>query len=611
MKFTFLPVLVLAILTGGTLRGDKPPESLTAWIPDNVVGYVKVEGLEPHLDAFLASGLYKEVERLGLIEKATREEGGRKLLEGFKKFREATGLEPLDVLRRGLGREVVGALRIGFAGPEGVLLTRASSADALEALLGEIRSGIGERLGQMPEGERTSYRDRAIEKFDQVSLVVIDDVLIVSNSARLLEGVLDLATGNADGSVASSTVFAGARETEARGGLATLVLRPQFLPGYEIPSRVDNAVASLLVQGIFGCLETSDILAASLNAEGDVVVLELRSTFAKEGLAARYESFFPAPSATRFVTALRERGVLASVSLKRDLASWWAAREDLLEPQAVGGLLQFEQIMGILFGGKSFGEEVLPQFRDEILLLARNQKHEDLEAPPSPTLPGFAVVFELSGAGEFANSLVGAFQTVVGLMNADRAQKKKDGGIPMLLTTEKVSGRELYTVKSNTPAAGKKAGLVHNFTPSFAVVGERVLISSSKELARLVVEEIVTLPGGEPPADAGEAGGEESRPATSSGDSLTIDGAQLGALLEANEEFLVADVMLKKGRTKEEAEEEIEPLIGLSRHLRDVRLETTKGENAADLRLRIRLAKPGSGPSPQQERSRDAREARL
>src|SRR6185503_20318759 len=126
--------------------------------------------------------------------------------------------------------------------------------------------------------------------------------------------------------------------------------------------------------------------------------------------------------------------------------------------------------------------------------------------------------------------------------NLDQAQKKKEGAMGMLLKTEKVGDVELQTVSMRLPK-DTAPGLPYNFTPSLAVVGSRLVISSSRELAKILVEELNAAAG-------------KTAPAAKPSDSLVLDGAALESILSLNRDLLVNDSMMKKGSSKEAAEGE-------------------------------------------------------
>jgi len=558
-----------------------PPDALEAWMPDDVMGVVKLNGLGDRLDTFLKSDLRKEIESLDLVRAALAQDAWQKFQEELKTFESASGKDPLQVFRDLLGQEIVAGVRLGF-GPEVVFLTRAKGETELEAGLKALRDAVQARLGYLPMPVVGKYRDRAIETYDKVSMVKLGTVLVVSNSQPCLEKVIDLAAGESKASVKASPLFQKASGAFGKDCLASLAVRPQHIPNFKIPEKLDNPLGSLLASGWVGALEGSDLLSLALRVDDGSVALDVASALGSSGLAERYKSFFPEIAADGLAKRLEERGILVFAQIHRNLAQWWEKREELLVPKAAGDLLGFSQIMSIIFQGRNFQDEVLPEFGPTITLVARNQEYASLKEKPKPAIPGFAAVFELKSAESFQNGIITGFQTFVGIINADQAQKKKEMAMGMLLRTEKVGETDLHTVSLNLPP-NQKPGIAANFTPSLAVVGSRVVLSSSQELAKVLIEELKAL------------GTPKSTASGRAADALHLKADPIHGILRENFDLLVADQMLKKGIGKEEAEKQMNTLVDLLKKARDLRVDARKDGSTIRLRLELRTRLGSAG----------------
>ena len=62
-------------------------------------------------------------------------------------------------------------------------------------------------------------------------------------------------------------------------------------------------------------------------------------------------------------------------------------------------------------------------------------------------------------------------------------------------------------------------------------------------------------------------------------------------------DIIVADNMMKKGQSKEEAEREMKQILEAVGRLRDIRIETRKDEDAIRLTLRLRLLSEKEQPA--------------
>src|SRR6185503_18172482 len=188
-----------------------------------------------------------------------------------------------------------------------------------------------------------------------------------AHGQALLEKVIDLAAGDSKASVEASPLFKRAKTSGKE--LVTLSVRPRLVPNFQLPEKLDNALGSLLLSGLLGSLEKCELFSAGLSiAEGNLS-LELSSALGEGGLADKYRGFFPDAAVESLRSRLEKRGILAMVELHRNLSQWWERREDLLVSQAAGSLAGFEQVMSVIFQGKNFQDEVLPEFGPTITLV--------------------------------------------------------------------------------------------------------------------------------------------------------------------------------------------------------------------------------------------------
>jgi hypothetical protein len=560
-------------------------------MPEDVIGYARGVGLADRLDEFMGSQLRKDLEGMESVRFALSQKPWQKFQRFLDEFQEATGKDAIDAAKKLFGKEVIAGARFQFSGPEFIVLSRASAEKDLDEVLGAIRAGVEKRIGRAVASEESMHLDRKIETIEGGKLCIgrLKDVLVLSNSKSAVESVIDLAEGKTKGSVKESQAFRkGGRAPD--GAFLSVAARPRFVPGFNVPDRFPEPLQSLLFGGLASAIAESELLTASLRASEGGIVLDTAAHpgDGKDG-ALDLKPFFPPPASDALVRRLAKRGILSALTLRRNLTQWWEAREDLLTPKAAGQLLEFAQNMSNFFGGRSFQDEILPELGPTITLLARNQSYADLKEKPRPTIPGFALVFELKNAGQFGNSFVAAFQAVVTLINLGQAEKQKGQGMAMMLTrTEKFAGHDLHTVALSSDKEAKP-GLVHNFTPSLAVAGPIVILSSSAELAKVILEEAVKPEGDE-------------KSASPASDSLVIDAEAARAVLSDNFDIIVADNMMKKGQSKDEAAREMRQVLEAVGRLRDLRVETRKDGDVVRLTLKLRLLggkdEPAAGKTP-------------
>ncbi len=264
----------------------------------------------------------------------------------------------------------------------------------------------------------------------------------------------------------------------------------------------------------------------------------------KVGRAPAYKGYVPG-AGKGAAPLIRTPGTIASLSLWRDMETFWESRADLFPPETVQGFAQLDTLAGQFFGGREFGADVLGQFDPHWRLVVAQQDYAALKPQPDVKYPAFAVVAELDSAdSDFGERFKVAFQAIIGISNVDGNQKM---AAALELGSEEVDGIKLATARYMIPrhagSASEAPNPRYNFTPATAQVGKYLIFSSSVGLARDLIKELKSKSAG---ADASETA------------VLEADGPELARLLEINRTRLAMQLMLGRGETKEKAESQVE-----------------------------------------------------
>jgi hypothetical protein len=297
----------------------------------------------------------------------------------------------------------------------------------------------------------------------------------------------------------------------------------------------------------------------------------------KEGRAAAYKGYVPG-SGESAAPLIQPRGTIASLSLWRDMETFWESRADLFPPETVQGFAQLDSVAGQFFGAREFGADVLGQFDPHWRLVVAQQDYASLEPQPDVKYPAFAIVGELDSAdSDFGERFKVAFQAIVGISNVDGNLKKNAA---LELGTEQVEGIKLATARYMIPRHSGAASAVpnprYNFTPATAQVGKYMIFSSSVGLARDLIKELKSKDGGK--GASGTA-------------VLEADLAELARLLKVNGSRLAMQLMLGRGETKEKAERDVELGLELLRSLGHGRLVIGEDPGATRVGLKLQFGK--------------------
>ena len=423
---------------------------------------------------------------------------------------------------------------------------------------------------------------------------IVAGKLAISNSVKNLERLIDrmVATPATKGEPAASgkVSFASVAEraewktlTEKQGadalawGFADMDRLRQLDPKRYAPSGKPNNGAIFLFGSWLQAIQKTPWLTAGIRWSDTELGAAIDLPVPKNGRAPAYKGYLPG-AGKGAALLIQPPGTIASLSLWRDLETFWESRADLFPPETVQGFAQLDTLAGQFFGGREFGSDVLGQFDPHWRLVVAQQDHAALKPQPDVKYPAFAIVAELDSAdSDFGERFKVAFQAIIGLSNVDANQKK---AAALELGTEDVDGVKLatarYIVARHAASTSEAPSPRYNFTPATAQVGKYLILSSSVGLARDLIKEL--KPKNE--------GAEVNETAV-----LEADGPELARLLEINRTRLAMQLMLGRGETKQKAESQVELGLSLLRYLGRGRLVIRDDPASTRIELKLQLAK--------------------
>jgi hypothetical protein len=555
-----LPGIALILLLPGAVRaGD-----LGAALPDGRLASLRV----PSGRGLFDSGpVQRALERL-------REAGAlAELDQGRAALRAATGSDPAEWLDTLLGGELQAAVYAGrpsrlapegAAGPR-LLLAAARLRDpqagqrALDALLAVMDGDPANDV------RRNSYRDVPWARVNRKLVVACrDDVLLLGNDDDLLALALDRLL---DGAAPAEAAPQGA-------GLLAFRLDPEVLrPGDWRPAagearralgkRIANPLGNLLLGGL---LAGDGPVSGWLDGEADGLELHLSLPPAPAGAPA---AWFP-PGEPGFAVPVSQQ-TLAVLAVRRDLADWWRQRESLMGEESQPQLAKTDETLSLLFMGGSPAEDVFAALREELALVVDRQVFADGDAPDLK-LPAACLVARLKDPQSFGPSVAVAFQTLVGFLNTERAQERRQ---PFLLDAVEHEGALVRAARLLPARDGQPPGTDANASPAVAVHDDWLLVGTS-------LEQVLRL------LDALEQGA--LRPVKGAHLALQVDGARALQLARDNREVLVAKSILEDGLAAVDAGRHIDDLLALLGELSSLDLAVTPGPQSLDVSLHLSLA---------------------
>lgn len=532
-------VLGLTVLLSGVARPGEDGD-LSALLPDGRLAEVHVPSGKAVWESEMGLRLRGLIEDMG---------ADRELREGLGALHVLTGSDPAAWIELVLG----GELELGVyptprknnptpnpAKRQVLVVARTADADGLALAMNALQAA----LETNPDAEFKTARHRklpylrfgknaSLARVDDLLLFATDDRLLTEALERWLDGGLLAAAGSGTGTELASFEF----DTE--------LLRPGDFASLRAPTRklLGRRLANPLSNLLFGGLTLGKgRVAGTLAGVGREIALDVCLPPVPDDAPRAW--FPPEPAGSMAVPVTPE--TLAVLSLRRDLGDWWRNRESYMPDGAQPGLAKADQNMALIFAGQSPAEDVFGQTGQVLALVVDRQRFEDAAAVPDVHLPAFCLVTRLRDPEAFTPTLAVAFQTLMGVINTDRARNRT---APFLLDTtlhEGIGVRAAHLLSgAGSGGKGEPAAIDFNFSPAVAVVEGWALIGTSVEQVNRLVS---ALHSGESAEGRGVM-------------SFDIDVTRVLSALEDNRGALVAQSMLDNGLDPDEAATDVDNLL--------------------------------------------------
>lgn len=576
--------LGLLALIGGLVLGRQvvaaEASPLARLAPDSAVVYFELEQSESLLNLLFDPRIKSLLEDNENWRNFQRSQQGTRLKAGLGMIEESIKMPWQQALRELTAGGV--ALAADPFERSSLLLIRAKNPDIL-ARLRQFAIDLG-TLTALASGKPSPLQaseHRGVEVWTVAGKVAYatmpdENLLIVSNARDSVVAAIDRAL-DGERSLADLPEFQQAQTPHpgiaARGFLQLEKFRslPQWEKLRAAPR--GNVGTESLFGGLIAVLDQASYLAFDATVTDGHLKLRWRTPFDQASVPASRQWFFAPADQDAAPPVLKPEGTILSVSLYRDHAGMWQQRNDLFDETTLAKLAQVESSLGLFFANRDFGSQVLGEFKPGSRLVIARQDFAEVNPVPNVKLPAFAAVVELKNPEEFSPILLTQFQTILGAINLDSAQK----GRPQLL--QKASehrGTTVYHASYLSPPgeAASAVELAYNFRPACAVQGQYFIVASTDKLARHLIDEL-------------QRGDNAPGPRDNVRLVLSLD--QLAATLADNQQALVTQNMLEKGNTRKEAEDAVALLLRILRCFGNVELRVTPGNETLEISAQLGL----------------------
>ncbi len=461
-------------------------------------------------------------------------------------------------------------------GEEPAFVLAATTDDAAQR--DRIIDGLFTAIGIAPDRpSRTQAGSHVFALGDDLEVARAGSVLVISNRAALLDDALD------GGRVVGDEVwFDAADERASDDAIAWMTIDPALRdtipPDAIVPVHAEEALPGVLFGGWQAVL--SDLAGAFATVETDdhelVATVELTSSMP---LAPSRAGFLPGLDRTARWSGDQIAGYIGEIDLRRSWAQLVADRESFLTLAGSAELVDFTTGLSNVMGGLDFVEDVLTRIDGPVRLIASDRSFDGHPVRPTPSLPSFALVADLQvpEGSDLPRRLYSAGQIALSVVSMDQSQKEQVG---LLLDVDRHSGHRIIFGRYPDPAdasaeAPAEVGVRHNFDPGMAVANGSLVIASSREMLEATLDAITAQP---------------ARAAATMGDVVDrvhVKAKTLVSALERNREALVVGRMLEEGRSRAEADREINAFFALLRLVDAINIDTRHHERGCSAELRL------------------------
>jgi hypothetical protein len=562
-------------------------EQAAELLPASTVLYVEIAQPAATMETILTHPIAGKVREHEAYQQATKS-------PKYKQFQ--TILKFIEAQLEMDWKQAVGKLTDGGvcfavdAETEGVaIIFQAESAEALEKIktkVMQLARQDAENKGKEDPYEEHAYREVPVFKTGKGVFATYDNWLVVVNKPDLGRHILDALLDDPQASLADQPLFQQARnsaQNQIVWAYANLEsLRSAGVAKDLFRGKTDEPGGELILGGVLEILKQASYVTAALDGLPDNLQLSVSLPFQADWISEEREHYF-GPGGKGSITSIRTAGEsIASLSVYRDVSQMWLRAGDLFNAEVNDGFAKADATLTTLFSGKDFGEDILGSLSPELQIVVARQSFTEGQPVPDIKLPGFALVARMKNAEQTRPEFRRLFMSFIGFLNIVAGSEK--GRAQLDLQMESLDSGELISTRFVPPAGSQpdeETNISYNFTPSVAFQDDLFILSSSSRLAR----ELLSAP--ERPIETKSASGKAARVNLA----LNLSARGIRQSLEDNREHLVAQNILKKGQSPQEAEREIGTLFELLKLVESAGLRVLTTDETFEAHINVKFAR--------------------
>ena len=540
--------IIFVCLFGGVVNGQGPVD----WLPSSTLLYAELGDPDGVLDRIENHALTRRLFELPEAQEAFASEQFRDLKTGISLAEVQMDATWQEIVGEVAGQGVIFAID-GDSDAVVVMMHSKSEASSIKALEAIERLA---KLDAVSKGTDTviktgDYRGLTGYSAGEARWVRLGEWIAITNQAELGKSVIDRYLDKSQDHLGSKMTFSNAiqnRETKTDlwAWIDVEQLR-QKNPDEDIyQERTDNPITELLLGGLLNISSKTDDATLGVQLDDQEVRLRLNTTWNERWITEPREYYWGYGGTGEAPGHYKIENSIFQLSAYRDVAAMWLRAEELLQDDAVDGIVQANSVLSTLFSGKDFGEDILAELEPTIDLVVANRSFSEDQPQPAVKLPAFALAFELSDPEAMQPQMRRIFQSLIGFLNITGAMN----GQPQIELDMERTDESQFVLGRFLAEEEYEGGLPvqFNLTPTLGFSGSRFVLSSDLSLAKELVE-AERVPTG------------SSEVVTNVAAEASI--SRLGTVLLDNRESLVAQNMLEEGNDREDAESDIDTLFSI------------------------------------------------
>ena len=553
----------LALLIPTAAQADGPKDPLR-FIPAQADVVGKIENPRALLKAIEKHELVQEAFKIAGVRELYDSTNFRRLYQLIAYFEKEPGKDRYELLDALTGGGVVAAAKFGEPAA-GVFVIQAKDEQLLQQFVKHSLALAEKELARLEVKEpiqKATYEGIEAFRFGPVKAAVVDGALLLATNDKVLHHILDGHVGKKSvEKIASSKAFSDGKKSipdgaHAWGWLNVETVRnlPGFKTGFE--AAVQDPNLTILFGGLIDVFKRSPYVTASISQQKSDWQISVQMPRGRDGMAGIAKMVLPEKGAGS-LPLLQPPRTFASVSYFMDLGQFWEHRAKIFNEKQVQELDKVEKQSGKFLGGVKLGT-LLNQMGNHWRVVFATPEKSPYKTVPTVKIPAFAVVLDMRDP-QFAKSmnfilrgvaLIGSFASSSG----------------MKMVEEEHAGCKLvgYYFQENKPYADDPNGVRFNFSPCFAPVGDQLMMSSTVELGKNLIDEI-------------QRGSKDTAQPATMRSRLYASGA--AQALRGSEEQVMTQLILTQALPPGAAREEVRKIIALVERAGSLGFEINYGEN--------------------------------